>query len=157
MKNVQPPGYSNRLVHIAFRQICVFIFSGETFTLPRRRLLLLLSSKGPSKPIPSLFGLLIMDNGLKQTSMGLTPHLCGPAANATHVTWHMKPPNGGNIKVAYSVLAAGCFWTCTWKNGYLWPYIMFFDPRNSFLGSKILKNYGIMGRIGPERAFLLFF
>ena len=49
------------------------------------------------------------------------------------------------------------FWTCTWRNGYLWPYIMFLDPRNPILRSKIFKNHGIVARIGPERAFLSFF
>ena len=49
------------------------------------------------------------------------------------------------------------FLTCTWRNGYLWTYIMFFDPRNRFMGSKILKNYKIVACIGPEWAFLLLF
>ena len=43
------------------------------------------------------------------------------------------------------------------RNGYLWTYNMFFVPRNPFMGSKILKNYGIVAPIGPEWAFLLFF
>ena len=49
------------------------------------------------------------------------------------------------------------FFTCTWRNGYLWTYIMFFDPRNPILRLKILKNHGIMAPIGPEWAFLPFF
>ena len=35
--------------------------------------------------------------------------------------------------------------------------MMFFRPRNPIMGSKMFKNGGIVARIGPERAFLLFF
>ena len=35
--------------------------------------------------------------------------------------------------------------------------VMVFNPRNPILGSKRAKNFGILGHMGPERAFLAFF